>query len=170
VKVAVRINDRDLELDVRPNQTLIDLLREGLGLRGAVEGCGVGVCGSCTVLVGGRPVSSCLVLAPDVDGADVRTIESLAQGDQLDPVQDAFLAHQAFQCGFCTAGMIMATKGLLTENPHPTEPEARDYLSGNLCRCGTYEEVLAAVASLAAREDGSPADTAPSASSRRSPA
>lgn len=147
--ILVSINDRSYELEVRPNQTLIDLLRDELGLRGTVEGCGVGVCGSCTVLVHDRPVSSCLVLAVDVDGTDVRTIEGVAQGDRLDPVQDAFLERQAFQCGYCTAGMIMATKGLLAENPHPTRDEVRDYLSGNLCRCGTYEEVLAAIESLA---------------------
>jgi aerobic-type carbon monoxide dehydrogenase small subunit (CoxS/CutS family) len=149
VNIDVRVNDRDLGLDVRTNQTLIDVLRDDLGLRGTVEGCGVGVCGSCTVLVDGRPVSSCLVLASDVDGREVRTIEGLAIGDQLDPVQEAFLRHHAFQCGYCTAGMIMATKGLLEENPRPTSDEARDYLSGNICRCGTYEEVLAAIASLA---------------------
>jgi aerobic-type carbon monoxide dehydrogenase small subunit (CoxS/CutS family) len=147
--ILVTINDRSYELEVRPNQTLIDLLRDDLELRGTVEGCGVGVCGSCTVLVRGRPVSSCLVLAADVDGSEVRTIEGVAHGDRLDPVQDAFLERQAFQCGYCTAGMIMATKGLLAENPHPTPEEVRDYLSGNLCRCGTYEEVLAAIDSLA---------------------
>jgi aerobic carbon-monoxide dehydrogenase small subunit len=113
-----------------------------------VEGCGVGVCGSCTVLVDGRPVSSCLVLATNVDGKKVTTIEGLAHGDQLDPVQEAFLRHQAFQCGYCTPGMIMATKALLEFNPHPSEGEARDFLSGNLCRCGTYVEILAAINDL----------------------
>jgi aerobic-type carbon monoxide dehydrogenase small subunit (CoxS/CutS family) len=147
--IGVRVNDRDLEIEARPNQTLIDLLRDGLGLRGTVEGCGVGVCGSCTVLVDSRPVSSCLVLAPDIDGREVRTIEGLGGDDGLDPVQDAFLRHQAFQCGYCTAGMIMAVKGLLAELPEPTAAEARDYLSGNICRCGTYEEVLAAVQTAA---------------------
>jgi aerobic-type carbon monoxide dehydrogenase small subunit (CoxS/CutS family) len=117
-------------------------------LRGTVEGCGVGVCGSCTVLVDGRPVSSCLVLAPDVEGRKVVTIEGLASDGRLDPVQEAFLEHQAFQCGYCTAGMIMATKGLLDETPNPTTADAKDYLRGNLCRCGTYEEVLAAIRSL----------------------
>jgi carbon-monoxide dehydrogenase small subunit len=147
--IDVRVNDRARELEVRTNETLIDLLRDRLGLHGTVEGCGVGVCGSCTVLLDGEPVSSCLVLAPDVDGREVRTIEGLAAADgRLDPVQEAFLEQHAFQCGYCTAGMIMATKGLLAECPRPTPEEARDYLSGNLCRCGTYEEVLAAVASL----------------------
>jgi carbon-monoxide dehydrogenase small subunit len=148
MNITVRINDRDLELDVRPNETLIDLLRDRLGLRGTVEGCGVGVCGSCTVLVDDRPVSSCLVLAPDVEGKDVLSIEGLDVDGQLDRVQEAFLEHHAFQCGYCTAGMIMATKGLLTETPNATPEQAKDYLSGNLCRCGTYEEVLAAIRSL----------------------
>ncbi|NJD27392.1 MAG: (2Fe-2S)-binding protein [Chloroflexi bacterium] len=154
MKVGVQINERELELEVATNSTLIDLLREDLGLRGTVEGCGVGVCGSCTVLVDGRPVSSCLVLAADVDGRVVTTIEGLGRNGALDPVQEAFLEHQAFQCGYCTAGMIMAVKGLLAENPRPSAAEAKDYLSGNICRCGTYEEVLGAVATAAASSDG----------------
>jgi aerobic-type carbon monoxide dehydrogenase small subunit (CoxS/CutS family) len=153
VKIGVRINERELELDIATNSTLIDLLREELGLRGTVEGCGVGVCGSCTVLVDGRPVSSCLVLVADVDGRVVTTIEGLGRNGALDPVQEAFLQHQAFQCGYCTAGMIMAVKGLLAENPRPSAAEAKDYLSGNICRCGTYEEVLGAVATAAASSD-----------------
>ena len=128
-------------------EQLVPFLRDELHLKGSMEGCGVGVCGSCTVLVDGRPVSSCLVLATNIEGKQVATIESLAVGDELDPVQQAFLEHQAFQCGYCTPGMIMATKGLLSSNPQPTEDEIRDYLSGNICRCGTYAEVLAAVKS-----------------------
>jgi carbon-monoxide dehydrogenase small subunit len=154
MKIGVQINERELELEVATNSTLIDLLREDLGLRGTVEGCGVGVCGSCTVLVDGRPVSSCLVLAADVDGRVVTTIEGLGRNGTLDPIQEAFLQHQAFQCGYCTAGMIMAVKGLLAENPRPSVAEAKDYLSGNICRCGTYEEVLGAVATTAASSDG----------------
>ena len=150
MKIEIRtvINGRELEAAVKPNQTLLEFLRDDLRLRGSVEGCGVGVCGSCTVLVEGRPVSSCLMLATNIEGKQVTTIEGLAVGDQLDPVQQAFLEHQAFQCGYCTPGMIMATKALLMSNPRPTEEEARDYLSGNICRCGTYAEVLAAVNSL----------------------
>jgi aerobic-type carbon monoxide dehydrogenase small subunit (CoxS/CutS family) len=150
MKIDIRtvINGRELEVAVKPNQTLLEFLREDLRLRGSVEGCGVGVCGSCTVLVEGRPVSSCLMLATNIEGKQVTTIEGLAPGDELDPVQQAFLDNQAFQCGYCTPGMIMATKALLNNNPHPTEEEARDYLSGNICRCGTYKEVLAAVKSL----------------------
>lgn len=150
MKIAIRtvINSRELEVEVKPNQTLLEFLRDDLRLKGSVEGCGVGVCGSCTVLVDGRPVSSCLLLATNVEGKRVTTIEGLAPGDELDPVQEAFLEHQAFQCGYCTPGMIMATKALLMSNPRPTEEEVRDYLSGNICRCGTYSEVLAAVKSL----------------------
>jgi aerobic-type carbon monoxide dehydrogenase small subunit (CoxS/CutS family) len=151
VRISIRatINGRERELAVKPNQTLLDYLRDDLRLRGTVEGCSVGVCGSCTVLVDGRPVSSCLLLASNVEGCEVTTIEGLGQGEQLHPVQEAFLRQQAFQCGFCTPGMIMATVALLDSAPSPTEAEARDYLSGNLCRCGTYVEVLAAVRELA---------------------
>jgi carbon-monoxide dehydrogenase small subunit len=149
IEICTTVNGRDMEAAVKPNQTLLEWLRDDLRLRGSVEGCGVGVCGSCTVLVDGRAVSSCLMLATNIEGKQVTTIEGLAPGDELDPVQQAFLDNQAFQCGFCTPGMIMATKALLNSNPHPTEEEARDYLSGNICRCGTYSEVLAAVKSLA---------------------
>src|SRR5437660_7536911 len=148
ITISTTINGDQQELTVRPNQTLLEFLRDDLSLRGSVEGCGVGVCGSCTVLVEGRPVSSCLMLATNIEDKQVTTIEGLAVGDELDPVQQAFLEHQAFQCGYCTPGMIMATKALLQSNPRPTEEEVRDYLSGNICRCGTYAEVLAAVKSL----------------------
>ena len=148
IEIRTAVNGRDMEVAVKPNQTLLEFLRDDLELRGSVEGCGVGVCGSCTVLVDGRPVSSCLMLATNIEDKQVTTIEGLAVGDKLDPVQQAFLDHQAFQCGYCTPGMIMATKALLSSNPRPTEEEARDYLSGNICRCGTYVEVLAAIKSL----------------------
>jgi aerobic carbon-monoxide dehydrogenase small subunit len=148
IEISTVINGRQTEAAVKPNQTLLEWLRDDLHLRGSVEGCGVGVCGSCTVLVDGRPVSSCLMLATNVEGKQVTTIEGLGMGDELDPVQQAFLDHQAFQCGYCTPGMIMATKALLSSNPKPTEAEIRDYLSGNICRCGTYKEVLAAIKSL----------------------
>ncbi len=147
IEIHTVVNGRELQPEVKPNQTLLEFLRDELHLKGSMEGCGVGVCGSCTVLVDGRPVSSCLVLATNIEGKQVATIESLAVGDELDPVQQAFLEHQAFQCGYCTPGMIMATKGLLSSNPQPTEDEIRDYLSGNICRCGTYAEVMAAVKS-----------------------
>jgi aerobic carbon-monoxide dehydrogenase small subunit len=148
IEIHTVVNGRELQPAVKPNQTLLEFLRDELHLKGSMEGCGVGVCGSCTVLVDGRPVSSCLVLATNIEGKQVATIESLAVGDELDPVQQAFLEHQAFQCGYCTPGMIMATKGLLSSNPQPTEDEISDYLSGNICRCGTYAEVIAAVKSV----------------------
>jgi aerobic carbon-monoxide dehydrogenase small subunit len=156
IEISTVINGRQTEAAVKPNQTLLEWLRDDLHLRGSVEGCGVGVCGSCTVLVDGRPVSSCLMLATNVEGKQVMTIEGLGMGDELDPVQQAFLDHQAFQCGYCTPGMIMATKALLSSNPKPTETEIRDYLSGNLCRCGTYKEVLAAIKSLSEKNSANP--------------
>lgn len=151
MKIELRtvVNGREIETSVKANQTLLEWLRDDLRLRGSREGCGVGVCGSCTVLVDGRPVSSCLMLATNAEGKEIQTIEGLAKGDELDPVQQAFLDQQAFQCGYCTSGMIMATKALLSGNPTPSEEEVRDYLSGNICRCGTYQEVIAAIRTLA---------------------
>jgi carbon-monoxide dehydrogenase small subunit len=149
--ITTTINGRREEITVNPHQTLLEFLRDDLKLKGAVEGCSVGVCGSCTVLIDGKPVSSCLTLAANIEGKSVTTIEGLSQNGELDPVQQAFLKYQAFQCGFCTTGMIMAVKGLLNAHPHPNEAETRDYLSGNLCRCGTYKEVLAAVKELSGR-------------------
>lgn len=156
MKVAIRtkINGRELEVAVKPNQTLLEFLREELRLKGSKEGCSVGVCGSCTVLVDGKPISSCLMLATNAEDREVTTIEGLRKEEGLDSVQQAFLDHQAFQCGYCTPGMIMATKALLISNPNPTEEEIRDFLSGNLCRCGTYKEVLSAVRGLCAKLQG----------------
>ena len=148
---STAINGRKQEVQINSNQTLLELLRDDLKLKGAVEGCSVGVCGSCTVLIDGEPVSSCLTLASNIEGKEVATIEGISQNGELDPVQQAFLKHQAFQCGFCTTGMIMAVKGLLNAHRQPSEAEVRDYLSGNLCRCGTYKEVLAAVKELTTR-------------------
>lgn len=152
--VTMSLNGRSIDITVAAHHTLLDVLRDQLGLRGTVEGCGVGVCGSCTVLLDGRPVSSCLVLAANAVGRRITTIEGLASDGELSRVQRAFLDAQAFQCGFCTPGMIMAVEGLLRENPSPSEAEIRDYLSGNLCRCGTYSAVFAAV--LAAVEETGP--------------
>jgi carbon-monoxide dehydrogenase small subunit len=146
---STTINGVCQEVRIGANRTLLEFLRDDLKLKGTVEGCSVGVCGSCTVLIDGKPISSCLTLASNIENKQITTIEGLARDGELDPVQQAFLKHQAFQCGFCTAGMIMAVKGLLTAHPNPTEEVARDYLSGNLCRCGTYKEVLAAVIELA---------------------
>jgi aerobic-type carbon monoxide dehydrogenase small subunit (CoxS/CutS family) len=149
---STTINGYKQAVQVNSNQTLLEFLRDDLKLKGTVEGCSVGVCGSCTVLIDGKPVSACLTLASNIEDKQVTTIEGLSQNGELDPVQQAFLKHQAFQCGFCTAGMIMAVKGLLNALPHSSEEQARDYLSGNLCRCGTYkEEVLMAVKELSQR-------------------
>lgn len=149
--ITATVNGRQRELSVKSHQTLLEVLRDDLGLKGTREGCSVGVCGSCTVLVDGKPVSSCLMLASNAEGREVLTIEGLGRDGRLDPVQQAFLDHQAFQCGFCTPGMIMAVKGLLNEYPRPDEARVRDYLSGNICRCGTYVEVMAAVEELGKR-------------------
>ena len=148
IPLITTINGQRQEVAVNPSQTLLEFLRDDVKLKGTVEGCSVGVCGSCTVLIDGKPVSSCLTLASNIEDKQVTTIEGLSQNGDLDAVQQAFLKHQAFQCGFCTTGMIMAVKGLLNAQPHPSEEQTRDYLSGNLCRCGTYKEVLAAVADL----------------------
>ena len=147
MKIAIRtiINGREIDAAVKPNQTLLEWLRDDLRLRGSREGCGVGVCGSCTVLVDGRPVSSCLMLATNADEKEIRTIEGLAPGDELDPVQQAFLEQSAFQCGYCTSGMIMSAKELLDRNPRPNEPDVRAALAGNLCRCGTHNRIIRAV-------------------------
>ena len=152
--ISTTINGSMQQAQIKASQTLLEFLRDDLKLKGTVEGCSVGVCGSCTVLIDGKPVSSCLTLASNIEGREVTTIEGLSQNGALDPVQQAFLKHQAFQCGYCTTGMIMAVKGLLNAYPHPTEEQARDYLSGNLCRCGTYKEVLAAVAELTQTQEG----------------
>ena len=152
MEFSTTINGRTHRVSVRPNQTLLEFLRDDLKLKGSVEGCGNGVCGSCTVLLDGKPVSSCLTLASNLEDKRLITIEGLAQNGHLDAIQQAFIDHQAFQCGFCTSGMIMAVKGLLNAHPRPTEQLVREYLSGNLCRCGTYAEVLAVVRDLARRD------------------
>ncbi len=148
-QLGLHVNQQRREVVVEANTTLLELLRDRLELRGSVEGCGVGVCGSCTVLVDGRAVSSCLMLAVKARGKHVLTIEGLARGGELSPVQRAFLEFQAFQCGFCTSGMIMAVQALLLSNGDPSEDDVLEHLSGNICRCGTYQEVLSAVRSLA---------------------
>jgi xanthine dehydrogenase YagT iron-sulfur-binding subunit len=136
---------REIELD-DPRVTLLDLLRERLDLTGAKKGCDRGQCGACTVLVDGRRINSCLALAVSLDGADILTIEGVAHGDQLHPVQAAFIAHDGFQCGFCTPGQVMSAIGLLTEAQAGDDPErVREGMSGNLCRCGAYAGITEAV-------------------------
>jgi len=145
IRLTVNGEPRDLVLD-DPRVTLLDLLRERLQLTGTKKGCDRGQCGACTVLVDGRRINSCLALAVSHDGADILTIEGVAHGDQLHPVQAAFIAHDGFQCGFCTPGQIMSAIGLIAENQAGVDPErVREGLSGNLCRCGAYAGITEAV-------------------------
>jgi carbon-monoxide dehydrogenase small subunit len=144
--LSMRVNGRAVELRARPEELLLDLLRERLGLTGSKRSCDLQVCGACTVLLDGTPVSSCSLLAWEARGRDVLTIEGLADGDRLHPLQEAFIAESAFQCGFCTPGMILAAKSLLDDVPEATDAEIRDYLKGNICRCTGYTNILAAVA------------------------
>jgi len=144
--LTLTINGEGRALRVRSTDTLLHVLRGEAKLFGAREGCGVGMCGACTVLVDGRPVSSCLMLAVSAAEHQITTIEGLEGPDgELDAIQQAYIDHNAFQCSFCTPGFILATKALLAENPDPTEEQARSYLAGNLCRCGSYVKILDAV-------------------------
>jgi carbon-monoxide dehydrogenase small subunit len=136
---------------VEPRQTLLDILREELGLTGAKKACDLGSCGCCTVLMDGKSVLSCLVLAIDAQGKEILTIEGLSEKDKLHAIQQAFIDYNAFQCGFCTPGMILAVKALLDENPRPTEDEIRDGISGNLCRCTGYDQIVEAIKALESR-------------------
>jgi carbon-monoxide dehydrogenase small subunit len=143
------VNGAPVSLEVEPRELLIDVLRDRLALKGTKRSCDVQVCGACTVLVDGMPVSSCSTLCADVHGRGVTTIEGLASGGKLDPVQRAFIAHGALQCGFCTPGMILTVKSLLAQHPEPSEETIRHYLRGNLCRCTGYVKILEAVRDLA---------------------
>jgi aerobic-type carbon monoxide dehydrogenase small subunit (CoxS/CutS family) len=144
-RLTLRVNGKTYELAVSPRRTLLDVLREELNLVGAREGCGIGMCGACTVLVNGRAVSSCLMLAVQAQDAEITTIEGLGTAEQLHPVQQAYVEHAAFQCAFCTPGFILSTVALLAENPDPDDKTIREYLAGNLCRCGSYMNILEAV-------------------------
>lgn len=148
--VTATINGELTEFLCEPQQTLLDALRDELGLTGTKEGCSSGDCGACSVIVNGRLVCSCLVLAAEADGAEVETIEGLAHGDTLHPLQQKFLEHAALQCGFCTPGFLVAAKALLDANPDPTETEVRYWLAGNLCRCTGYDKIVRAVLAAAA--------------------
>lgn len=139
------INGAPYEEEIDHRRTLLEVLRENFGLLGTHRGCDEGQCGACTVLVDGKEVNSCLVLAASVQGKEITTIEGLAEGEKLHPVQEAFVESGAIQCGFCTPGMIMVTKGFLDKNPRPTEEEAKRAISGNLCRCTGYFQIIDAV-------------------------
>lgn len=144
-EIKLKVNGEIYEAMVTPNRILLEVLREDLNLTGTKEACGLGSCGSCTVLMDGKPVLSCLVLAVEAEGKDILTIEGLAEGTKLHPIQEAFINQGAIQCGFCTPGMILSTKALLDWNPHPTQEEIRTAISGNLCRCTGYVKILEAI-------------------------
>ena len=154
MNIEVTVNGRRKRFDVEPNTLLLNLLRDGLYLKGAKYGCGIGECGACTVHLDGEAVLSCMILAVEADGRRVDTIEGLADGDELDPVQEAFIEEGAIQCGFCTPGFIMAAKALLNENPDPSEGEIREYLKGNMCRCTGYVNIVKAVQSASRKLRG----------------
>ena len=143
--VTATLNGNPVEFLCEPQQTLLDVLRDELNLTGTKEGCATGDCGACSVTVGGRLVCSCLVLGVEVDGKAVQTIEGMANGTELHPLQRKFLEHAALQCGICTPGVLIAAKALLERNPDPTEEEARYWLAGNLCRCTGYNKIIEAV-------------------------
>lgn len=147
--ITLRINGEDHEVAVSPNRTLLEVLREDLALTGTKEGCDDGVCGTCTVLVNGKPVRACLLLAIQAQGRDITTIEGLAEGERLHPIQKAFIDHGAIQCGYCTPGMILAAKALLEETAQPTDQEIKRAISGNFCRCTGYNKIVEAIGSVA---------------------
>ncbi len=144
-RIQITVNEEEYDLLVHPNKTLLDLLRYDLGLTGTKKGCDEGDCGACTVIVNGKVVTACLVLAVEANGATITTIEGLHKGDALHPIQQAFVDSGAVQCGFCTPGMILTTKVLLDEIPNPSEEDIKHYLEGNLCRCTGYTKILDAV-------------------------
>jgi carbon-monoxide dehydrogenase small subunit len=146
VPINISVNGEEYYLEVKPNRVLLDVLREELGLTGTKKGCGLGKCGACTVLLNGRPVHSCLILAPHADGKEITTIEGIA-GEEPHPLQAAFVEKGAVQCGFCTPGMINAAKALLDTNPDPDEAEIKLAIAGNLCRCTGYNQIVSAIQS-----------------------
>ncbi len=151
MRISVTVNGRLHHLDVRPERTLLELLREDLGLTGTKHGCDSGECGACTVLLDGKPVNSCLTLALAARDREVTTIEGLSEGEALHPLQQAFVDHSALQCGFCGSGMLLTAKALLDENPSPTREEVRRALAGTLCRCTGYVPIVDAVMDAANR-------------------
>jgi carbon-monoxide dehydrogenase small subunit len=151
-RITLQVNGEVHEVYAFPNMTLLEVLREELHLTGAKESCGQGACGACTVLLDGLPVRSCLLFAREAEGRQVLTIEGLASGGKLHPIQEAFVGHHAIQCGFCTPGMILTAKALLDRTPDPTEEEIRRALAGNICRCTGYVKIVEAIKAAAAKE------------------
>jgi aerobic carbon-monoxide dehydrogenase small subunit len=149
INLTLNVNGKEVTLKVGPKERLIDTLREQLNLTGTKEGCSIGECGACTVILNGEAVSSCLILTGQIGGSEVLTIEGLEVAGKLDPLQKAFIDYQAVQCGFCTPGMLMSAKALLMKNPHPGREEIKTTLEGNLCRCTGYEQIIEAIESVA---------------------
>jgi aerobic carbon-monoxide dehydrogenase small subunit len=147
--ISIRVNGIEQSVEVEPRLTLLELVREQFNLTGAKLGCDIQVCGACTLLLDGKPVSACSVLAVDTDGSEVLTIEGLSGKNSLHPLQEAFMEFGALQCGYCTSGFILTAKALLDEVPRPTEQQIRDYLAGNFCRCGCYQEIVQAIKNVA---------------------
>ena len=154
IHVTTTINGSETEFLCEPNQTLLDALRDTLGLTGSKEGCGSGDCGACSVTINDRLVCSCLVLAPEAEGQKIETIEGMADGEKLHPLQKKFVELAALQCGICTPGFLVASRALLETNPNPTETEVRYWLAGNLCRCTGYDKIIRAVMDAAAEMRG----------------
>lgn len=146
--VQFALNGKPVQVNVPPHWTLLRLLREKLRLTGTKEGCGIGECGACTVLLDGMPVNSCLVLAPKVEGREVQTVEGLGSRDNLHPLQKSLIDHGAVQCGFCTPGILMSSKALIEKNPHPTREEIKEAISGHLCRCTGYSQIIEAIEAI----------------------
>jgi aerobic-type carbon monoxide dehydrogenase small subunit (CoxS/CutS family) len=147
--VTLKVNGIERSLEVEARTTLLDMVRDELGLTGAKLGCDIQVCGACTLLLNGKPVSACSVLAVDTDDCEILTIEGLGRHGKLDPIQEAFMEFGALQCGYCTSGFILTAKALLDECPKPSDEQIRNYLAGNFCRCGCYQEIMQAVKNVA---------------------
>lgn len=153
-RIKFTLNGEPCEVQVKPWRTLLEMLREDLSLTGTKEGCGEGECGSCTVIMGGKTINSCLVLAVEADNQEILTIEGLAEGDVLHPIQEAFVKEAGMQCGFCTPGMIMSTKALLDKNPNPSEQEIREGIAGNFCRCTGYTKIIESIQTASKMKKG----------------
>ena len=154
IPIELTVNGRRVSLDIPPQLTLLDLLRDRLSLKGAKRSCDLQVCGACTILVNGKAVSACTYLAYEARGAEVLTIEGMADGNRLHPIQQAFVDNGAFQCGFCTPGMILAAKSLLDEVPRPSEEKVKEYMQGNICRCTGYRKIVEAILDAAGKTGG----------------